>query len=87
MKHYRMKLEIWRKELEKIFFLMIKLNLRKKMFSKCCISLHQIFICFFDRQIIDLLSKVDLLHMKKSISGDDDPDERYFLHTYDDYFS
>lgn len=46
-----------------------------------------IFVCLFDRQILDLLSKVDVLHMKKSISSDDQPDERYFLHTYDDYFS
>ncbi|CAF0997086.1 unnamed protein product [Rotaria sordida] len=38
-------------------------------------------------QIIQLLKKVDVLHMKKSISDEDNIDDRYFLHTYDDYFS
>ncbi|CAF2902207.1 unnamed protein product [Rotaria sp. Silwood2] len=38
-------------------------------------------------QIIQLLKKVDVLHMKKSISNEDNIDDRYFLHTYDDYFS
>jgi len=45
------------------------------------------FFCLFNRQIIQLLKKVDVLHMKQSISGEDDTDNTYFLHTYDDYFS
>ncbi|CAF1257624.1 unnamed protein product [Adineta ricciae] len=38
-------------------------------------------------QIIELVKKLDVLHMKKGISGDDDTDNSNFLHTYDDYFS
>jgi hypothetical protein len=47
----------------------------------------QTFCFHLNRQIIQLLKKFDILHMKKSIPGEDDNDERYFLHTYDDYFS
>ncbi|CAF1413192.1 unnamed protein product [Adineta steineri] len=41
------------------------------------------------QQIVQLLKKFDILHMKNSISGDDDTqiDNSNFLHTYDDYFS
>ncbi|UJR24832.1 hypothetical protein I4U23_006204 [Adineta vaga] len=38
-------------------------------------------------QILELLKKFDVLHMKKSISGEDNTDDINFLHTYDDYFS
>ena len=50
------------------------------------IEANMSFHCLF-RQIIQLLKKVDVLHMNRSISGEDDNDERYFLHTYDEYFS
>ncbi|CAF0761468.1 unnamed protein product [Rotaria sp. Silwood1] len=38
-------------------------------------------------QILQLLKKVDVLHMKKTISDEDNIDDQDFLHTYDDYFS
>ena len=46
-----------------------------------------LFLSSLSRHIIQLLKKVDVLHVKKLISGDNDNDDRYFLHTYDDYFS
>jgi hypothetical protein len=57
------------------------------MLSKFLIFIFIIVLFCFSRHIIQLLKKVDLLHMKKSISGENDNDDRYFLHTYDDYFS
>lgn len=67
---------------------MIKVNLLKKMLSKYFSFLIKYFFSvLLNRQIVQLLKKVDVLHMKKWISGEDDNDERYFLHTYDDYFS
>ncbi|CAF1494572.1 unnamed protein product [Rotaria magnacalcarata] len=38
-------------------------------------------------QIIQLLKKADVLHMKKLIFNEDDIEDQHFLHTYDDYFS
>jgi hypothetical protein len=58
------------------------------MLSKYFIYLFDLFIFWrFYRQIIHLLKKVDVLHMKKSFSGENMNDDQYFLHTYDDYFS
>ena len=46
-------------------FLMIKVNLLKKMFSKNFIKYSFLDFFFLYRQIIQLLKKVDVLHMKK----------------------
>ena len=36
---------------------------------------------------MDLLKRVDLLHMNTSTAADDGRDNQRFFHTYDDYFS
>ena len=56
-------------------------------FISSLVSIYLTKYFYFNRQITQLLKKFDILHMKKTITGEDDNDDRYFLHTYDDYFS